>query len=284
MNKKAVTIVCVILALFALVSFGYIFINSNQEVEQKSNTPSDGDAVIENPIDEEPREERGQNVILTSRIGLLLTEAIRYSNVYSNYIQDELDSNGLSNNAKLLISLDKINRKADYSGYIGYSEEYASTYVLADNMKKVIEDTFVDTQISYSGIENVMSYDEATSSFIIFPSGFEAGSISYCVEVPYKITQYSDRIELLAYKLYVTQTIKMEGITTIVENKIYYDKAKSVLAISTTDQSFTNEQNQVDYLREKIESEEIEISSVEKVKYTFNQTEDKYKMLSYEEI
>lgn len=279
MNKNAVSILCIVLIAFAVFCVGYIMINTaedelRQEEEQQN-------VVTENVTN---RTERTTNIILTSRVGMKLTELIKFSNVFSQTVVNELDRNGLSNDAKLIIGLDKIYRKSEYQQYMGYSESYGNTYILADNMQTVLDASFKDSEVVYHEIADVIHYDEPTNAFILFPMGFEAGSITYIVDAPYKMTQYSDRVEVLAYRLYVTQVIEMEDVNTILDNYIYYDKAQKILALSTKDNEMTDENRQVDYITKKINAGLLDKDQMEVVKYTFEVEDSQYKMSGYEKI
>ncbi|MBO5476603.1 MAG: hypothetical protein J6A15_02465 [Clostridia bacterium] len=284
MKNKVVTIVCVILIILAVACFGYIFLNSDDEVE----TPSQGEQQEQQPQEEQEevvgREEKGQNIIVTSRIGVQLREVIRLSNMYSNVITDEMDQNGLSNKAKILVGLDKIFRTQEYASYAEYSDEYSNTYITAENMHKVIADTFADSQVTDEGIEDTLPYDEETNSYIVPSIGYAGGTFSYTIEVPYKITQYSDRVELLAYRVYITKTVEMESTTTNIKNELFYDKAKSLPALTITDTSLDNEANQTNYVKTKIDDKTIDSTSLESVQYTFKLVDEEYKIAEFKEI
>lgn len=284
MKNKAITIVCVILIIAAVICFGYIFLNSNEDVE---NPNPDNEPVAEQPQDEpevNEREERGQNIIVTSRIGVQLKEVIRMSNMYSNVLVEELDKNGLSDEAKILFGLDKIFRKEEYMSYAEYSEEYSNTYITSENMHNVINATFIDKEVTDVGIDDTLPYDEATKCYIIPSIGFAGGTFNYTVEVPYKITEYSDRIELLAYRLYITKTVEMADMTTNIKNEIFYDKAKSLPALTVTDTSLENEASQVNNLKTKIDDKTIDSTNLESVQYTFKVEDSVYKLSEFKKI
>ena len=175
MNKKVVNIVCIVLCVIAVLCIIFILVNtliSNNETVESEVQPQD-DVVVEEEQNE--RQERGQNVNVNSRIGLQLKELITYSEVYSNSIINELDDYGLTNNAKLLIALDKISRKEEYQSFMQYSDEYNSTYILPENMNTVLASTFADTTITNREITDVLSYDTSTNAYIILPRGFANG-------------------------------------------------------------------------------------------------------------
>lgn len=282
MNKKAVTIVCIVLIVLAIGCFGYISLNSKNK-EQNTETKAEEDTqTVNNDVQE--REERGQNVNVNSRIGQQLKELIKYSEIYSNDIIDALDSSGISSKSKLLISLDKIYRKSDYQSYLEYSEEYNSTYILNANMNAVIASSFADSTLSQYDVDGILTYDSATDVYVVIARGFQTGTIGYTLEVPYKVTEYSDRVELEAYRIYVTKNIQMNEAENIVNVNLYYDKAKSALAYSINNDSEFTDSNQLDYIKTQIDAGVINKSNLEKVEYTFNQVDGEYKILSFGKI
>lgn len=284
MKNKAITIVCVILIIAAVVCFGYIFLNSNEDIE----TPNqDEQPVIEQPQEEpevEGREEKGQNIIVTSRIGVQLRELIRLSNMHSNSVIEELDKNGLTDQAKILFGLDKVFRKDEYMSYAEYSDEYSNTYITAQNMHTVINNTFIDSEITDVSVGDTLPYDEATKCYIVPSIGYAGGTFGYTVEVPYKITEYSDRTELLAYRVYITKTVEMQDDVATIKNEIFYDKEKSLSALVITDASLDNEANQANYLKNKIDDKTIDSANLESVQYTFKVEDDGYKISEFKKI
>ena len=284
MNKKVVNIVCIVLCVIAVLCIIFILVNtliSNNETVESEVQPQDNVVVEE---EQNERQERGQNVNVNSRIGLQLKELITYSEVYSNSIINELDDYGLTNNAKLLIALDKISRKEEYQSFMQYSDEYNSTYILPENMNTVLASTFADTTITNREITDVLSYDTSTNAYIILPRGFANGVMEYTLEIPYKITEYSDRIELLAYRVYITKNVQMQDIETTVKNDLYYDKSKSVLIMSLTDESVFNDSTQNDYIKTQIDNGVIDTANLESVKYTFTKTDSQYRISNFENI
>lgn len=282
MKNKVITIVCVILIFAAIGCLGYIFLNANNNEEPVIENNAGNNMQQQEPIEEEQSntEDKGQNVVVTSRIGTQLTEQIKYSDLYSNMIIEEMDLNGLSSKAKILMAIDKTYRKADYQQYRQDTEDFSSTYISLANMNKIISDTFVNTNLENISVDSVTEYDSQTQQFNLLSMGFQAGTLNYTLEIPYKITEYSDRIELLAYRIYVTKSVEMIDIQTNVKNEVYYDKTKSILALTETDDSIFNEE----YIKSKIEDKTIDTNNLEQVKYTFKQVEGIYKIENFSKI
>ena len=282
MKNKAVTIVCCILIILAIICFGYIFLNSNKKVEENTNVNNEQEE--EENTEVVQREERAKNVVVNSRIGNQLTEHINYSNIYSDRIVNELDENGLSDKAKLLIALDKLYRKADYQNLMSYPEDYSATYITGENMQKILDDTFYNSNTNYMSIEESLEYDNSNNLFTLVHIGYEGASFNYTLEIPYQILQYSDRIELQAYRIYITKNVQMQEITSNITNNLYYDKAKSVLALTLNDEKLGMESGQIEYIRELIENGTIDESILESVQYIFKNNNDIYKLDSFKKI
>lgn len=281
MKSKVVTIVCCILIILAIICFGYIFLNSNGKEENNSiNTEQE----VEENNEVVQREERAKNVVVNSRIGNQITEHIKYSNIYSNRIIEELDENGLSDKAKLLIALDKLYRKDDYQTLMSYPEDYSATYITGENMQKILDDTFYNSNTNYMSIEESLEYDSSNNLFTLVHIGYEGTSFNYTLEIPYQILQYSDRIELQAYRVYITKNVQMQEITSNISNNLYYDKGKSLLALTLDDEMLGIESGQVEYVRGLIEDGTIDKNKLESVQYTFKNNNDIYKLDSFKKI
>ncbi len=280
MRNKTITIVCTILILSAVICFGYIAINSKVKENKKAEEKTEENVPVNEEVVE--REERGQNINVNSRIGIQLKELIKYSEIYSSDITNELDRNGISDKVKLLSTLDKIYRKEEYKQYLQYSEESNNSYILPEDMNTVISQTFADSTISEKQVEDILSFDESTNSYVIIPRGFATGSIGYVLETPYKVTEYSDRIEMLAYRLYVTKDIAMESIESSIKISLYYDKAKSTMAFSEAKDINFLEADEIEYVKSLIDEKKIDSSSLETVKYTFTKTDSKYRVSKFE--
>lgn len=278
MNKKAVTIVCTIGIILAVACIVYIFSNVKFDKPKEKEEPDE----IEQEI--VSREERSQNIILTSRIGIKLTDFIRYSNKYSSKLIDELDKDGISNKFKILTAFDKILSKEEYQNLVGYSQTYSNTYVLSSNMQTAINSLFEDKNYDKESIDGVLYYDNDTDSFAMITTGVQGYVDNFVVEVPYKITEYSNRVELEAYRLYISQSIQIVEEENTIVTDIYYDKEKTKNALSFTGNSEFYESNQINFLRENIDNKNIIESKMEKVKYTLIKEDNSYKFSKYEKM
>lgn len=283
MRNKPVTIVCGILIAAALICFVYIACSSIAAKKEVKPEEEIEEEVI--TVDAETgRTERGQNVNIGSRIAVPVKALIKYSEIYSNSIINSLDDTELSDSTKLLIALDKIYRLSEYNEYLRYSEEYNSTYILPEDMNKVLNDTFENPTVTDKEADGILSYDEATNSYIVIPRGFPTGSIEYTYEVPYKITEYADRLELLAYRVYATKTIEMQEIQSSQKVDLFYNKEKTSVAYTiNNDEEFT-ENKQLDYILGKINEGVISNDQLSQVKYTFKKVDNEYRISKFEKV
>ena len=277
MKNKAVTTVCAVLIVLAVICFGYIFVNSL--VKEKKAEKKEEDIEQEQEVVE--REERSQNIVLTSRVGAQLKELINYSNVYANNIVDELDNNGLSDRAKLLISLDKSYRKEQYQSFVNYSEQYQNTYITRANMQSIINDIFYNKEIKDNSSQETVIYDAISDVYVVIQDELNKNGISYPLEVPYKITEYSDRAELLAYRVYVTNQYEESEDVPNITSSVYYDKLKQQLAYSTEDTQLVGADTQLDYLSNLINQNIIDKNKLQVVKYTYKKDETTYKISDF---
>ena len=266
MQNKTVNIVCGILIAAALICFGYIACSSI--FSKKEEKPKEETEVIETvETDDNGRTERGQNVNLGSRIALPVKALINYS--------DE---------TKTLIALDKIYKTVEFNGYLRYSEEYNSTYILPDEMDVVLKSIFKDPEVKRVGVDEILTYDQNTNTYVIIPHGYPTGSIEYTYEVPYKITTYPDRLELLAYRVYATKTIEMQEINSTQKVDLFYNKEKTAVAyVINNDPEFTDN-TQLDYILKKINGGVIDANQLSQVKYTFEKVDDEYRISKFEKV
>ena len=152
-------------------------------------------------------------------------------------------------------------------------------------MNAVLSGIFQDPTVSSKEVDGILNYDTVTNVYVVVSRGFQTGSIGYTLEVPYKITEYSDRVELDAYRVYVTKTIEMNETQSITKTEMFYDKAKSRSALTIDENNLDyTEEKQLDYIKDKVDTGVLNENSLEKVKYTFISNEGEYRIQSFEKI
>lgn len=280
MKNKAIIITVVVLVLIAVSSLVFIILNGGED----NNVNATNNTVVENKVEEENLEEKndnGDNVAIDSRRGIEILKNLDFvSKLYSNTYYDELDSYGVSNNAKIIAAFIKIVSEEQYSSYIKQGEEdmYFSKY----DLESVIKDTFSDTnQIIHTPVFGANSYVAEEGNYIISSIGFT--SLDYAIEIPYKITEYDTYVEVISYRVYANTTVNSDNdLEMKVTDTLYYDRAMLEEAIHFEDGELSNnEYNQVNFIREKINSKEIDEAKLVSVKYTLNKVEDKLLISDY---
>ena len=278
-NKTIITVIVTILVLVAVISLGYILLNGKEENKNINN-------VIENNVENEVIEDvekidNGENVTIKSRRGIeVLTNLDFVSNLYSNLYYDELDSYGLSNNAKVIASFIQIVTTQKYQNLI--KEEDMQTYISKYDLEYVAKEIFADTNyLVHAPLFGSGSYVEEDGRYYIPSTGYS--NLDYTIEVPYKITEFDDRVEVVAYRVYVSTTINTENEENItITDTIYYDRAMLQKAIELKNGELSNnEENKVDFIRDLISSKSIDESNLTSVKYTRKKENDKLLISDY---
>lgn len=278
-NKTIITVIVTILVLVAVISLGYILLNGKEENKNINN-------VIENNVENEVIEDvekidNGENVTIKSRRGIeVLTNLDFVSNLYSNLYYDELDSYGLSNNAKVIASFIQIVTTQKYQNLI--KEEDMQTYISKYDLEYVAKEIFADTNyLVHAPLFGSGSYVEEDGRYYIPSTGYL--NLDYTIEVPYKITEFDDRVEVVAYRVYVSTTINTENEENItITDTIYYDRAMLQKAIELKNGELSNnEENKVDFIRDLISSKSIDESNLTSVKYTLKKENDKLLISDY---
>ena len=153
MKKKAIIGVIIVLCVCGLACLGYIITNNivnneepkNEIVNENTNTDNSN----ENNSNTDTKNEY-QNIVLNSRVGLRILEKFKISNIYSDMLYNEIDSNGLSNKAKLLFTYITIIADTDkYSGLLRVSEDYTGNYITKADFESVAKSLF-GNDTSYS--------------------------------------------------------------------------------------------------------------------------------------
>lgn len=280
MKNKAIIITVVVLVLVAISSLIFIVVNSGED----NNTNIENNAVVENKVEEEKIEEKkdnGDNVAIDSKRGIEILKNLDFvSKLYSNKYYDELDSYGVSNNAKIIAAFIKIVSEEQYSSYIKQNEE--EMYFSKFDLENVVKDTFSDTtQIIHTPVLGTDSYVAEEGNYIISSIGFS--NLDYAIEIPYKITEYDTYVEVTSYRVYANTTVNSDNeLEMKVTDTLYYDRAMLEEATCFENGELSNnEYNQVSFIREKINSKEIDVTKLVSVKYTLNKVEDKLLISDY---
>lgn len=281
-NKTIITVIITILVIVAIISLGYILLNNNEKNKNVNNVIDEN---VENEVVEknesEDNKDNGDSVSIKSRRGLEVLSKLDFvSNLYSNLYYDELDSYGLSNNAKVIASFIQIVTTQKYQHLI--KEEDMQTYISKYDLEYVAKEIFADTEsLVHSPLFGNGSYVEEDGRYYIPSTGYS--NLDYTIEIPYKITEFNDKVEVIAYRIYVNTTINTENEENVtITDTMYYDRAMLQKAIEFKNGELSNnEENKVEFIRDLISSKSIDEKSLTSVKYTLKKENDKLLISDY---
>lgn len=282
MKNKVIIGIISVLGVIALISFVYILLNNKDKNNDNSVT---NNTVIENKVQEEIKEEEkeknGENVAIDSKRGIEILSNLDFvSKIYSNLYYDEIDSYGISNNAKIIASYIKIITQERYSNLL--KQDDIDTYFYKDDLEKVAKETFVDaTNIAHAPLFGVESYVKEEGKYVIPSSGYR--NVDYGVDIPYKITEYDDRVEVISYRVYASTVITpKDEYDVMITDEIYYDRAMKLRALVLENAELSNnEGDEINYITDLIEEGKIDKTNLTSVTYTLKKIEDKLLISDY---
>lgn len=285
MKRKFITGVIVVSIIICAVALGYIISNlfvkdntnktsTNQEQENTQNT------AVQEQIMETP-----ENIVLNSKIGTEISSVLRVSNIYSEKYYSKLESSGLSNDTKRFFTFMKIYMDSNYSNLLRNSENYVGSYITAKDLENVAKNLFYNTtSIEHGEVFGEGSYDSDNQNYVIIPMGFAGSNFYYIVEIPYEMKEYTDRIEVSMYKLYITRISDEESLDSASENIIYYDNARQNKGFSISDIDMYDEESQISIIKKYIDSGSIDKDKAIKTVYEVKKDGAYYKISGYKTI
>lgn len=282
MKNKVIIGIISVLGVIALISFGYILLNNKNKNNDNSVT---NNTVIENKVQEEIKEEekenKGENVAIDSKRGIEILSNLDFvSKIYSNLYYDEIDSYGISNNAKIIASYIKIITQERYSNLL--KQDDIDTYFYKADLENVAKETFADaSNIAHAPLFGTESYVKEEGKYVIPSSGYR--NVDYSVDIPYKITEYDDRVEVISYRVYASTVITpKDEYDVIVTDEIYYDRAMKLRALVLENAELSNnEGDERNYITDLIEEGKIDKTNLTSVTYTLKKIEDKLLISDY---
>lgn len=271
MNKKVIIIASLaILLLFSAIFIGRKLAIKNNEVIKESDALVNEDSIKEDSklkTENNVNNKDYSNIVLDSKVGLELSNLIRVPNIYSEEYYKILDNYGLTNEAKKIFAYARIATDEDYKSYLRYSEKYVGSYITKKDLEEVLQKFFgKELNVEHSDIISDTIYDEENGNYIINAMGICGVDIKYTLDVPYKMLQYDDRIEVYVYRIYVTQNITDE--LSNVKNEIYSDAERNNKLFEITDTSLDNELTQSYELFNKINENYVDTSNLNTGIYT----------------
>lgn len=280
MKNRFIVIIVSVCVVIAVVAIGFIVSNiasSNKNNDTTNNVANNTTDDI-NQDDNNAKNDDGQDVLLTSKIGMNILDRFFVPNIYSESYFNEIVKNGLSDKAKILYTYIQISKKDEYSNMLRVKEDYSGSYITQKDLESLAQKLFTNANsLKHQNIFGEGSYDAENKNYIIVPMGFAGNSLNYVVEIPYKITEYDDKVEVFFYRIYganIVDESKQEN--DQIEGILYYDSNRTNIALKTKDTSIFDEDEQQAYIEEKINSKEINKELIEKVKYTLKKTSTSY--------
>ena len=281
MKRKAIIGVIIVLCVCGLACLGYIITNNivnneepkNEIVNENTNTDNSN----ENNSNTDTKNEY-QNIVLNSRVGLRILEKFKISNIYSDMLYNEIDSNGLSNKAKLLFTYITIITDTDkYSGLLRVSEDYTGNYITKADFESVAKSLFgKDTKLTHGNVVGENTYDKENENYVVMPIGFAGESIDFTLEVPYEIKEYNDRVEVSFYRVYCNQYTDTQSIEGKMYTKLYYDKNRTIEIENTDSEEMLDPETQATYITNKIDNGSIDKLKLETKVYTLKNEDGNY--------
>ncbi|MDD3303603.1 MAG: hypothetical protein PHP54_01650 [Clostridia bacterium] len=282
MKKKVIIGIIIALCIGGLATLGYIItnnvVNSKEGKKSQTNTEQNNNQENTNTTNQGDNKDTYQNVVLNSRVGLRILEKFNISNIYSDTLYNELDSNGFSNKAKLLYTyITIISNTEKYSGILRVSGEYAGNHITKADFEMVAKSLFGnDVKLEHGNVIGEKSYDATTGNYIIMPIGFAGESVNFTLEVPYEIKEYSDRVEVSFYRVYCNQYSDSENIDGKMYTKLFYDKNRAVEIENTDNEEMLDPTTQINYVNTKISSGSINKSKLDTRTYTLKNEDGNY--------
>lgn len=288
MKKNIIIVVVVLCVLIVSICLGIILVGLNNDENNsiEENVVKEENITSEetnNEIKEEIKEEKGENVVLESKIGSEILAKIFIPNIYSKLMYEELDKNGLSNDFKIMYTFSMMTNSQEYSQYLRQGEDYTGSYITDKDLQEVANNIFENADnLKHKPIFDESTYDEQTKDYVIVARGYAGIELDYVVEIPYEILEYRDKYEVKSYRVYLNRKYSTnidEGLPT---DEVYSDENKTNLLTSISDEKMLNEMNgQKEFLESKIEDGTIYKDSLQVSTWTIVKKGNDYLISDY---
>lgn len=285
-NKKFITILGIIIVILMLGALGFI-ISSNMmksEVSNNGNNTNNINDQDENDVQitvnsnaNTENEEKYENVVLTSRIGTEILSKFCISNIYSTMLYNELDLNGLEEDAKSIFTYVTMTSNYKYHNMINSSDELGD-YITKENFETVYKELFgKESVVNHKSVITDTLYNEEKGYYEYLTLGYGGIEFDFVVEVPYEIREYEDRVEANFYRLYAkaTSSVSEEGMAEQLVT-LYDTSVRNKEIYSSSDDRLQNNDSQQSYIISLIEDGTISKDSLEKITYTLKEEENTY--------
>jgi hypothetical protein len=276
MKNKVLIIFGIIVFIIVSICIGIVisfkFIEDEIELIDSDNTEQ-----LDNINKENDDTEKYTNIVLSSKIGNKVLSKFCISNIYSNIVYDKLDSEGFTQDSKLIYTYATIVSNYDYHNIIRNSDEYGE-YITKNDFENVYKSLFgKDSSITNKSIITEDLYNEENEYYNYLTFGYGGVKFDFIVEIPYKIKEYEDRIEATFYRVYATSdsTIKEDGTQNQVV-QLFENSTRTTAVYTSEDVKLQSNDSQQEFIKELIENETLNKENLSIITYTLKEENDEY--------
>lgn len=278
MNKKIGIIVGSIIGILSIFFLIIILLNQNtskdisknieqENVENQSNVEENNVEVVE---------EKTNEIVLNSKIGMEIQDLIYIPNIYSDAFFREIEASGLNDRAIIMFTFSRIMSDDEYITLRRQSPDYVGEYVTEDDLQNLTNKLFVNSSsLKHQEVFLPNSYDEQNGNYIKLPTGFV--EFSYIKDIPYKIEEKGNDLTVYSYRMYINCNIpdNLEENGNSIQT-IYYDSQKKNEAIIINDEKMDDENTQTEFLIQKINDGSINKENLKQGVYNITRKGNSY--------
>ena len=294
-NKKVVLIVTVIVVIILLlvvsIFIGKLISKSDEAdlVQPVENNILDNNNVVTDIQNEgnESSEEEYKEIVTNSKIGVSLQEIIRISNIYSEEYCKVLDlGQGLTDDAKRIFTYSRFVTDEENKKDIRYSENYVGSYITKKDFDTLAQKIYgKNTNLDGKDIIYEDTYDEENNNYVISPIGICGNSFYYTLDVPYKMLEYDERIEVYVYRLYIIQNVQTIPDSLSLVDQVYSDPDRKNLVLTIEDSSVLSDESVQTYnILDKINESSVDTNTLKKGVYVIKKENDNRYIDSYKNL
>lgn len=277
MKNKGLVWLLSVLGIIAVVAFVFIVSQLWKKPEEITPTPVEN-TEVNSTVEENNKGEKMENVVLTSKHGVAITELTTFPNIYSDaFVKQINDAGKLTDTAKRLFTFVKMTTDSQYENQLKELDQYRGMYVTGKDLATTAATLFANTDTLKQGEVGISGiYEASTGNYVQLAQGFVENEFDYVIELPISIQENSTQAELLKYRFYVRK------FTDAGQNEsydvVYYDRNRTKEAVKIQEEAFEDPVTQETILQQKLKSKEISSSMLEQVKYTLQRQQDTYKI------
>ena len=284
MKNKFITITIIISSVVLIVALIFVLIGLNNNESNIVDKDTNNEDSI-NDSNSNLLNNKYENILVSSKVGKDIIDIVSVSNVYSKAFVNELQINGLNDKAKRIFAYMKITKDEKYANVHKTSDEYTGYYFTSSDLQAVVNEYFYDSDnIQHGIVTQEHTYDSINKNYIVMPVGFGGSDFDFVIEVPYEIREYSQKIEIYMYRVYVESKLDLQDNVENIRDNIYYDIDKKDKALDIESGTLSYEADQASIISDYISLGKLEKNKLFRIKYELNKKDEKYILSGYEEI